>query len=69
MIGSGCLYHMIGDVNKFLNIDKYDGSIVRFSDNTPCLIKGRCLITLYCKNDTNDVLFVDGLKHKSLSIG
>lgn len=43
--------------------------MVRFRDNTPKLIIGRGAITLDGKNNTDDVLYVDGLKHNLLSVG
>lgn len=51
------------NVNKFMTINKCDGGIVRFGDNTPCPIKRKDSVTLDGQNNTDDVLFVEQLKH------
>ena len=60
---------MTGDKRKFVKLDNYDGGIVRVGNNAPCLIKGIGSITLDGKTNTDDVYFVDGLKHNLLSVG
>ena len=38
-IDSGCSHHITGDKTKF---EHYDGGSVRFGNNEPCCIKGKC---------------------------
>ena len=59
----------MGGKDKFIEFKKHDGDVVRFGDNTPCLIKGNGFITLDGKLDNGDFLFVDVLKHNLLSVG
>ena len=60
---------MIGDMNRFVKFRNYDGGIVRVGKNATCHIKGIGSITLDGGTNTNDVSFVDGLKHNFLSVG
>ena len=60
---------MTGDMNKFVKFNSHDGGIVRVANNAACHIKGIGSITLDGKTNTNDVYFVDGLKHNPFSIG
>ena len=56
VIDSGCSHHMKGDKRKFVSLEKYDGGVVRFGDNTAGLIHGRRCISLDGKHNTDDVL-------------
>jgi hypothetical protein len=69
IIDSGYLHHMTGDRHKFVKLNKFDGGIVRFRHNTPRPIIDKGSISLDGKSYTDDVLFVDGLKHSLLSVG
>ena len=69
IIDSGCSHHMTCDKYKFIHLEKYNGCMVRFGHKTPKPIIGRGAITLDGKNNTDDVLYVDGLQHNLLSIG
>ena len=69
IIDSGCSHHMIGDMNKFDKFKNHDGGIVRVGKNETYHITRIGSITLDGKTNTNDVYFVDGLKHNLLSIG
>ena len=69
IINSGCSHHMTGDMRKFVKFRNHDGGIVRVGNNATCHIIGIGSITLYGKNHTDDVYFVDGLKHNVLSVG
>ena len=69
IIDSGCSYHMNSDMNKFIKFRNHDGRIVRVGNNAACHIIGIGSITLDGKTNTNDVYFVDGLKHNHLSCG
>lgn len=60
---------MIGDKRKIVSMEKYDGGIVRFGDDKACVICGRGSISFDGKHNTNDVLYVEGLKHNHLSVG
>ena len=64
----GWSHHMIGDKNKFITLNCYDGKSVRFGDDATCLIKGKGSIKL-----TEDVLcdnayYVEGLNYNMLSV-
>lgn len=59
---------MIGDKSKFVNFEKCDGGLVRFGDNKACIICSRGSISLHGKHNTDDVLYVEGLKHNLLSV-
>lgn len=67
IIDSGCSHHMIGDKGKFLNFQEYNGGLVRFGDDKACLIKGKGTISLDGKHNTDNVYYVEGLKHNNLS--
>ena len=60
---------MAGDRDKFVEFNSYDGDVVRVGNNVPCPIKGKGSITLDGKTNTEDVYFIDGLKHDLLSVG
>ena len=60
---------MTGDMNKFFNFKCHDGGIVKVGNNTTCQVKSIGSITLYGKTNTEDVYFVDSLKHNLLSVG
>ena len=60
---------MIGDMRKFVKFKNHDGGVVRVGNNAACHIIGIGSITLDGKTHTNDVSFVDRLKHNLLSVG
>lgn len=60
---------MTSEMNEFTNFKIQDGDIVRVGNNVACQVKGIRSITLDGKTNTEDVYFVDGLKHNILSIG
>ena len=60
---------MTGDMRKFVKFRNHDGGIVRVGNNGTCHITRIGSITLDGKTYTNDVYFVDGLKHILLSVG
>ena len=59
---------MTGDMNNFIDFKSQDGGIVRVGNNVACQVKGIGSITLDGKTNTEDVYFVDGLKHNILSV-
>jgi hypothetical protein len=63
IIDSGWSHHMTSDRHKFMKLNKFDGGIVRFGDNTPRLIIGGGSISLHGKTYTDDVLFVECWKN------
>ena len=69
IIDSSCSHHMTGDMNKFFKFKNCDGGIVRVGNNVAYHIAGIRSITLDGKTNTDDVYFVDGLKHNLLSVG
>ena len=60
---------MTGDKRKFVSLEKYDGGVVRFIDNNAGVIHGKGSICLGGKHNTDDVLYVEGLKHNLSSVG
>ena len=68
-IDSGSSHHMTGDMNRWVKFKNHDGGIVRFGNNAAYHIIGIGSITLVGKTNTDDVYFVDGLKHALLSFG
>ncbi|GLJ34507.1 hypothetical protein SUGI_0694040 [Cryptomeria japonica] len=68
-IDNNCSHHMTGDKSIFVNIEKYNDGIVRFGDDKACVIHGRGSISFDGKHNTDDVLYVEGLKHNFLSVG
>jgi len=60
---------MTRDRNKYVEFNSYDGGIVRVGNNATYHIKGKGSIKLDGKTNTNDVYFVDCLKHNLLTIG
>ena len=60
---------MAGDMRKFIKIKNHDGGIVRVGNNAAYHIIGIGSINLDGKTNTNDVYFVDCLKHNLLSVG
>lgn len=63
VIDNGCSHHMTGDQRKFLNLQEFDGGLVRFGDNKACRIKGKGTISLDGKNNTDNIYYVEGLKN------
>ena len=60
---------MTGDISKFIKFKRHDGGIVRVGNNANYHITRIGSITLDGKTYTDDVYFVDGLKHNLLSVG
>ena len=60
---------MIGDMNKFFKLKNHDRGIVSVGNNLACHIIGIGSMTLDGKTNTDDVYFVDGLKHNLLRVG
>lgn len=68
IIDSGSSHHMSGDRSKFLSLEEYDGGVVRFGNDAPCMVKGRWSISLNGKSSADNVYWVDGLRHNLLSV-
>lgn len=68
IIDSGCSHHMTSDQSKFLSLKEFDGRVVRFGNDSPCMVKGKGTISLNGKSSADDVYWVDGLKHNILSV-
>ena len=69
-IDSGCSKHMTRDKSKFLSLSESKSGNVTFGNDAPGKIKGKGMVSLSNgKGKTQDVLFVDGLKHNLLSVG
>ena len=60
---------MTSDMKKFVNFKIQDGGLFKVGNNATCQVKGIGSITLDGKTNTEDVYFVDGLKHNILSVG
>ncbi len=56
-------------MNKFFKFKNHDGGIVRVGTNAVYHITRIGYITLDGKTNTDDVYFLDGLKHNLLSVG
>ena len=69
IIDNGCSHHMTGDMNKFVDFKSHDGGIFKVGKNATCQVKGIGPIILDGKTNTEDVYFVDCLKHNLLSVG
>ncbi|GLJ24587.1 hypothetical protein SUGI_0469920 [Cryptomeria japonica] len=59
---------MTGDRSKFLSLEEYDGGVVCFGNDAPCMVKGRGSISLNGKSSADNVYWVDGLRHNLLSV-
>ena len=68
IIDSGCSHHMIGDKIKFEHMKHYDDGSVRFENNEPCCIKGKCCISLTNEFICDNAYWVEGLKDNLLSV-
>ena len=68
IIDSGCSHHMIGDKSKFISFTQYDGNSVRFGNNAPCLIKGKCSIKLTEKISCDNAYYVECLNYNLVSV-
>lgn len=60
---------MIGDKEKIISLEEFDGGVVRFGNNSPCMVKGKGSISLNGKSNADDIYWVEGLKHNLLSVG
>lgn len=60
---------MIGDKSKFFKLEKYDGGLVMFGDDTSDKICGIGIVSFDCKHHTNDVYYVKCLRDNLLSVG
>ena len=69
IIDSGCSHHITGDMSNFVKFRSHDGGIIIVWNNAAYHIIGIGSITLDGKTNTNNVCFVDGLKHNLLSVG
>ena len=68
-IDNGCSKHMTGDQNKFLILKKGKGGSITFGDNASARIVGKGIVSLdNGKTKTQNVLYVEGLKHNLLSV-
>ena len=68
IIDSDCSHHMNGTIKKFVDFKCQDAEIVKVGNNVACPVKGIGSITLDDKTNTEDVYFLDGLKHNLLNI-
>lgn len=69
ILDSGCSSHMTGDKSKFSKLQQYDGGSVKFGNNDGAKIVGKGLVRIIDgKIRSEEVLFVDGLKHNLLSV-
>ena len=59
---------MTCDKSKFEHLEHYDGESVKFGNNEPCFIKGKCCITLTNELICENAYWVKGLKHNLLSV-
>ena len=67
-LDSGCLRHMTGDRSLFNVFKSKKGGNVTFGDGSKSQIKGKGIISLPGLSDIANVLYVEGLRVKQLSI-
>ena len=64
-----CSRHINGDENKFITIKEEKGGNVTFGDNGFARITGRGIVSLdNGKAKTQNLLYVEGIKHDILSV-
>ncbi|XP_043699910.1 uncharacterized protein LOC122650573 [Telopea speciosissima] len=69
ILDSRCSTHMIGDKDKFLNLEHVGKGSVRFGNNDGARVEGKGKIRLYNGHiSSNNALYVSELKHNILSI-
>ena len=69
-VDSGCSKHMIGDKNKFVLLRKEKEGSVTFNNNKLSKIVGKGIVSLGNKDGlAKNVLLVENMKHKVLSVG
>ena len=69
ILDSGCSSHMTCDRQKFENLQKYEGGSMKFDNNDGAKIIGKGSIKISeGKIKSEEVLYVDGLKHNLLSV-
>lgn len=59
---------MMGDKSKFIKLEKFESCLVKFHDDKSTNICGKGSINFDGKHNTDDVLFVKGLRHNLLSV-
>lgn len=64
----GCSNHMNGDKDKFINLKKYDGGLVKFAGEEATPICGVGSISIDGKHKTNNVYYIEGMRHSLLSV-
>ena len=69
IIVSGYSHHMTCDMSMFVKFRSHDGGIVKVGNNAAYHITRIGSITLDGKTYTDDVYFVDGLKHNLFNVG
>ena len=67
-IDSGCSYHMIGNKSLFTSFTEFDGGNVTFEDGNVARVKGKGTICVPDIPNLEEVLYVEGLKAKLISI-
>ena len=68
-IDNGCSKHMSGDKIKFITLSEHKSRNVTFGNDATGRIRGKGMVSLSNgKGKSQDVLFVDGLKHNLLSV-
>jgi hypothetical protein len=66
-INSGCSKYMTKDKSKFLTLSESKSGNVTFGNDAPGKIKGKGMVSLSNgKGKSQDVLFIEGLKHNLL---
>ena len=68
IIDSGFSHHMIGDKSKSITFTQYDGNSVRFGNDAPYIMKGKCSIKLTEKISCDNAFYVEGLNYNLLIV-
>lgn len=56
----GCSNHMAGDKSNFVKLQKYDGGLIMFGDDTSTKIYGKGLIIVDGNHKIDDVIYLKG---------
>ena len=61
IIDNACSRHIIRDKDKFMTMEQCDGGLDKFGNGSPCVIRGKFIITLTDDITCDDVYWEYGL--------
>lgn len=68
IIDSECPNHITSDKDRFINLKGYDSGSVKFVREDGATICGIGSVSIDGKHKTDDVYYVEGLRHSLLSV-